>query len=58
MLHMPFQPFLTHAFSSLKRNFPIENVTHCIFTLVVKNNLGLVHLALKMHAFSACCNSA
>jgi hypothetical protein len=33
-----------------------SNASQCIFTLVIKNNLGLAQLALQMHAFSKCVN--
>ena len=38
------------------RNFPNKNVMHCLFTLVIENNLGLAKLALKTHAFSVSVN--
>ena len=51
--------FLTHAFSFLNRNIPNQNSTYCIAFLpwFEEMNLGLAHLALKMHAFFACVNA-
>ena len=51
--------FLTHAFSFLNRNIPNQNFTYCISFLpwFGEMNLGLAHLALKMHAFFACVNA-
>jgi hypothetical protein len=53
--NIPLQLF---AFSILNWKISNENATHCSACLpwLIKNNLGLDQLVLKMHAFSACIN--